>query len=74
MAIIYKGRRYENVEDLPEDVRRLAETCASMSDDQVLMVVEEVGEQVRIRVIGTQNVLRGMSDPASAPTQDGHAN
>ena len=74
MSIIYKGRRYEDVEELPLDMQALAEACANITDDQLLMVVEEVGEQVRIRVIGTRKALGGSSRISSAPTQDGHAN
>ncbi len=74
MSIIVNGEKFDDVAQLPDDLRKLAEACENITDDQLLMVVEEVGEQVRIRVIGTRKALGGSSRISSAPTQDGHAN
>ena len=59
MSIFYDGRWYEGAEQLPQDVRKLAEACREMRDDQLLMVIEQVGDQVRLRVIGTREAITG---------------
>ncbi len=58
MSIYYDGRWYENADQMPQEVRHLAEACRRIRDDQLVLVVEQVGgDKVRLRVIGTRKAI-----------------